>query len=59
MLSPNETVGLRLREARPDCALLGGDLELKFKPDRPGLCLFHFHQQMHMDNGSKMLFKIV
>jgi FtsP/CotA-like multicopper oxidase with cupredoxin domain len=33
-------------------------LELEFTPDQPGLCLFHCHQQMHMDNGFKTLFKI-
>jgi FtsP/CotA-like multicopper oxidase with cupredoxin domain len=36
-----------------------GKLELEFTPDRPGLCLFHCHQQMHMDNGFKTLFKVV
>jgi len=35
-----------------------GSLELEFTPDRPGPCLFHCHQQMHMDNGFKTLFRI-
>jgi FtsP/CotA-like multicopper oxidase with cupredoxin domain len=35
-----------------------GRLDLEFTPDRPGLCLFHCHQQMHMDNGFKTLFKV-
>jgi len=34
-------------------------IELDIRPDRTGLCLFHCHQQMHMDNGFKMLFKVV
>jgi FtsP/CotA-like multicopper oxidase with cupredoxin domain len=33
-------------------------LELEFIPDRCGLSLFHCHQQMHMDNGFKILFKV-
>jgi FtsP/CotA-like multicopper oxidase with cupredoxin domain len=36
-----------------------GSLEVEFTPDRPGLCLFHCHQQMHMDNGFKVLLKVV
>jgi FtsP/CotA-like multicopper oxidase with cupredoxin domain len=36
-----------------------GKLEIEFTPDQAGLCLFHCHQQMHMDNGFKTLFKIV
>jgi FtsP/CotA-like multicopper oxidase with cupredoxin domain len=35
-----------------------GTLELDFTPDRPGLSLFHCHQQMHMDNGFKFLFDV-
>jgi FtsP/CotA-like multicopper oxidase with cupredoxin domain len=34
-------------------------MELDFRPDQTGLCLFHCHQQMHMDNGFKLLFKVV
>jgi FtsP/CotA-like multicopper oxidase with cupredoxin domain len=36
-----------------------GRLEAEFTPDRSGLCLFHCHQQMHMNNGFKTLFEVV
>jgi FtsP/CotA-like multicopper oxidase with cupredoxin domain len=36
-----------------------GNLEVEFTPDRPGLSLFHCHQQMHMDNGFKVLLRVV
>lgn len=35
-----------------------GSLELEFRPQTPGLALFHCHQQMHMDNGFKTLFRV-
>jgi FtsP/CotA-like multicopper oxidase with cupredoxin domain len=35
-----------------------GTLEAEFVPRELGLCLFHCHQQMHMDNGLKTLFEV-
>jgi FtsP/CotA-like multicopper oxidase with cupredoxin domain len=34
-------------------------LEVDFTPSQEGLCLFHCHQQMHMDAGFKKLFAVV
>jgi FtsP/CotA-like multicopper oxidase with cupredoxin domain len=35
-----------------------GSVEVDFKPQQPGLALFHCHQQLHMDYGFKTLFKV-
>ena len=33
--------------------------EVDFVPQEPGLALFHCHQQMHMEMGFKLLFRVV
>jgi FtsP/CotA-like multicopper oxidase with cupredoxin domain len=46
---------------RKDIVLLQGyqTAEVDFIPRQAGLSLFHCHQQMHMDQGFKMLFRVV
>jgi FtsP/CotA-like multicopper oxidase with cupredoxin domain len=41
-----------------DVIMVGGfhDLEFDFVADNPGLTLFHYHQQLHMDFGFMALF---
>ncbi|HMF76757.1 MAG TPA: multicopper oxidase domain-containing protein, partial [Bryobacteraceae bacterium] len=46
---------------RKDVVVLQGfqTLEVDFIPRQTGLTLFHCHQQMHMDQGFKTLFRVV
>jgi FtsP/CotA-like multicopper oxidase with cupredoxin domain len=45
---------------RKDVVLIKGfqTVEVDFTPKQEGLTLFHCHQQMHMDQGFKMLFNV-
>jgi FtsP/CotA-like multicopper oxidase with cupredoxin domain len=41
-----------------DVVMLGGyqEIEIDFAGNNPGLTLFHYHQQLHMDFGFMTLF---
>jgi FtsP/CotA-like multicopper oxidase with cupredoxin domain len=53
--------GKKTSGLKKDVVLVKGfqTVEVDFTPREEGLMLFHCHQQMHMDQGFKMLFKIV